>query len=402
MDFEVDLDTMLEVIPRNTYFQEPPVAGCPNCPDFGWKNKLGFLAANVYGVNVAADGLNEAEYPNPANERSEFNISKPVITSICSYILGNFASVDEVIKGLEDVQPAGINGKVAQNILHIPAPTTGKDHTAPFHVSIHDRNGKNLVIEFLKGKTIILENPNGVLTNDPPLHKQLQLLQRHLHNATGTVNSSVIVPGGYSSTDRFVRLSVLNKMSEEGYNVTSVHASYANTLSDEQRVVSDTLHLLNTVVRPPNGEATQWSIVRDHKRRMLYIRSTTNQLLRRVDLNQLDWTNPLARRMIPVSYGKYFVDMTKPLLDEQNTRRTKDLSPRSVVESALSKKSDPSVKLRGMKTPLQMMVKMNKNDEARSQDDTSIAVLERKVEYLGYAICLASVAVCILSFRLPL
>ncbi|CEG42390.1 atp-binding cassette superfamily [Plasmopara halstedii] len=65
-------------------------------------------------------------------------------------------------------------------------------------------------------KTIILENPNGVLTNDPPLHEQLQLLIRHLHNVTGTVNSSVIVPGGYSSTDRFVRLSVLNKMSEEG------------------------------------------------------------------------------------------------------------------------------------------------------------------------------------------
>ncbi|KAL7685627.1 putative nucleophile aminohydrolase, choloylglycine hydrolase/NAAA [Plasmopara halstedii] len=339
MDFEVDLDTMLEVIPRNTYFQEPPVAGCPNCPDFGWKNKFGFLAANVYGVNVAADGLNEAglsaawlyldatEYPNPANERSEFNSSKPVITSICSYILGNFASVDEVIKGLEDVQLAGINGKVAQNILHIPAPTTGKDHTAPLH-------------------TIILENPNGVLTNDPPLHEQLQLLIRHLHNVTGTVNSSVIVPGGYSSTDRFVRLSVLNKMSEEGYDVSSVHASYVNILSDEQRVVSDTLHLLNTVVRPPNGEATQWSIVRDHKRLMLYIRSTTNQLLRRVELNQLDWTNPLARRLIPVSYGKWFVDMTKPLVDEQNTMRTKDLPPRSVVESALSKNSDPSIKLR--------------------------------------------------------
>ncbi|OWZ19181.1 Cysteine protease [Phytophthora megakarya] len=352
MDFEADLDSALEVIPRKTHFHELPASGCPNCPDFEWQNKLGFVAANVYGVNVATDGMNEAglsaawlyleatQYPSP--KMGVFNSSKPVVTSICTYILGNFATVEEVKKGLEKVQLAGLNGQIAQQVLHVPAPEDGKDHTAPLHVSVHDRNGNNLVIEFLDGKVVFHDNPNGVLTNDPPLEEQLRLLNNHLSEAKGTINTGDLVPGGYGPTERFVRLSVLNKKVGEGYSAPSVHASYVEA-TEEQRAVSDALHLLNTVVRPPMGEATQWSIVRDHQRKMLYIRSTANQLLRRVSLDMVDWADPHARRLIPVSYGIWFFDSTVPLLDDHNTMRTKDLPPRSVVEAALSESQDPRV-----------------------------------------------------------
>lgn len=354
MDFEADLDSALEVIPRNTHFQELPVSGCPDCPDLEWQNKLGFVAANVYGVNVAADGMNEAglsaawlyldatEYPNLENGVGNFNKTKPVVTSICSYILGNFATVDEVKIGLKKVQLAGINGEVAQQLLHVSVPQDGSAHSAPLHVSIHDRNGNNLVIEFLQGDPIFHDNPNGVLTNDPPLEEQLRLLNQHFGETTGTVNTENLLPGGYGSTERFVRLSVLNKKISEGYSAPSVHASYVDA-TEEQRVVSDALHLLNTVVRPPMGEATQWSIVRDHKRRMLYVRSTANQLLRRVSLDMLDWADPHARRLIPVSYGIWFLDSTVPLLDDRNVMRTKDLPARSMVEAALSQTQEPAV-----------------------------------------------------------
>ncbi|KAL4092650.1 hypothetical protein PRIC1_011641 [Phytophthora ramorum] len=356
MDFQADLDSALEVIPRNTHFQELPVSGCSNCPDFEWRTKLGFVAANIYGLNVAADGLNEAglsaawlylessQYPKPGNGSTNFNTSKPVVTSLCSYILGNFATVEEVKRGLEKVQLAGINGEVAQQVLHVPAPADGEAKTAPLHVSVHDRNGKNLVIEFLNGEPVFHDNPNGVLTNDPPLKEQLELLNKHLSDAAGTINTGDLLPGGYGSTERFVRLSVLNKKIGEGYSAPTVHASYVEA-TEEQKVVSDALHLLNTVVRPPMGEATQWSIVRDHKRRMLYIRSTANQLLRRVSLDMLDCADPHARRLIPVSYGIWFLDTTVPLLDDRNAMRTKDLPPRSLVEAALSQGDHPSVVL---------------------------------------------------------
>ncbi|KAG2508701.1 hypothetical protein JM18_009122 [Phytophthora kernoviae] len=206
MDFEADLDSVLEVIPR------------------AW---LYLLAT---------------KYPSPENYRELFNETKPIVTSLCSFILGNFDTVDEVKRGLKEIQVAGIDGQVVK----------------------------------------------------------------------------------------------------EGYSAPTVHASYAEA-TEEQREVSNALHLLNTVVRPPMGEATQWSIVRDHKRRMLYIRSTANQLLRRVSLDMVDWANPHARRLIPVSYGIWLMDSTIPLLDDHNTMRTKDLPSRSEIEAVISKAGDPSV-----------------------------------------------------------
>lgn len=83
---------------------------------------------------------------------------------------------------------------------------------------------------------------------------------------------------------------------------------------------------------------------------MLYIRSTANQLLRRVSLDMLDWADPHARRLIPVSYGIWFLDSTVPLLDDRNVLQTKDLPPRSDVEAAMSQTQDPSAAFRKIDT----------------------------------------------------
>ncbi|GMG14829.1 unnamed protein product [Phytophthora fragariaefolia] len=356
MDFRADLQTALEVVPRGTRFQEPPAAGCAQCAAWRWRNSLGFVGANVLGLNVAADGLNEAglsaawlslegsRYPSPEHAADGFNASRPVVTSVCSFILGSFASVQEARDGLQRVQLAGVDAAVAQRLL-----PTADGGAAALHVSVHDRHGRHLVIEFLDGVTVFHDNPNGVLTNDPPLEQQLQLLSTHLREARGGVDTGDLLPGGYGSTERFVRLSVLKHRMSDGYSAPTPHASYVEA-TDEQRAVSDALHLLNTVVRPPTGEATQWSIVRDHERRMLYIRSTANQLLRRVSLDMIDWADPHARRMIPVAYGNWFVDSTLPLLDDRNVLRTKDFPLRVDVEPAISRAQDPSTAFREIDT----------------------------------------------------
>ncbi|KAF0687073.1 Aste57867_21154 [Aphanomyces stellatus] len=59
MDDNVTLHTLVEIIPRDTLVQEPPVRGCPDCPNYAWRTKLGFVAFNSYGYNTADDGLNE-------------------------------------------------------------------------------------------------------------------------------------------------------------------------------------------------------------------------------------------------------------------------------------------------------------------------------------------------------
>ena len=41
MDYEIDLATVLEVIPAHTSFEEAPVFNCSDCPNFKWSSKYG-------------------------------------------------------------------------------------------------------------------------------------------------------------------------------------------------------------------------------------------------------------------------------------------------------------------------------------------------------------------------
>uniref|UniRef100_K3XCF9 Choloylglycine hydrolase/NAAA C-terminal domain-containing protein n=1 Tax=Globisporangium ultimum (strain ATCC 200006 / CBS 805.95 / DAOM BR144) TaxID=431595 RepID=K3XCF9_GLOUD len=350
MDFDADLASVVEVIPRGTSFQELPVYNCPECPDYQWESKYGFIGFNMFGFNIAADGMNEkglsaaelyliaTEYPTPETTPSgskDLDAEKPIVTSICTYILGNYATVDEVREGLKHIQIAETDGRIAAALL---GKSTGLGRT-PLHISIHDADGKNLVLEFIHGKVTLYDNVNAVLTNDPPLNKQLDKLHK---------NGFETYPGGYQPTERFLRLSALNHLVPYGYPHSPSDATYL-VATEEQRAISDTLHLLNTVVRPPSLEATEWSIVRDHGRKKLYIRSTTNQLLRLIDLNQLDLSDRQSRRLIPVTFGNWYVDATGALLDESNTARTVDLPARTkieaLIESHFGNKSQPHMSL---------------------------------------------------------
>lgn len=337
MDFDADLASVIEVIPRGSTFQELPVRHCDECPDYTWESKYGFVGLNMFGFNIAADGMNEkglsaaelylvvTEYPTPekpvSTGEAASDAQKPIVTSICTYILGNFATVGEVREGLNHIQIAESDERIGEFLLGKKA-SLGR---TPLHISVHDANGENLVLEFIHGKIKLYDNVNAVLTNDPPLNKQLAALE---------TNGYERYPGGYGPTERFLRLSALNHFAPHGYPRSPADASYL-VGTEEQRAISDTLHLLNTVVRPPSLEASEWSIVRDHGRRKLYIRSTTNQLLRLIDLNQLDFNDPKSRRLIPVTYGNWYVDATGALLNESNTARTVDLPERSKIEALI-------------------------------------------------------------------
>lgn len=336
MDFESDLQSVLEVIPRGTSFQELPVLACTDCADYQWTNPLGFVGVNMYGLNVATDGMNEkglsaawlylpgTVYPRPDTNSSETNASLPIVTSICTYLLGNFGSVAELREGIKHVQFAEFDERL-RVLLHPQGEASlGR---VPLHVAVHDSSGENLVIEFLEGKTTLYDNVNDVLTNSPTLDEQLDALAE---------NGYKDFPGGYGSTERFLRVSVLNRLAPLGYSNALPNATYMEA-APEQRAVSNVLHILNTVVRPIMNEATEWSIVRDHANLKLYIQSTQNQLLRRVDFSQIDFANPASRRFIPVTFGNWYADVTQGLTDETNKAKTADLPPRTQMEGLIQK-----------------------------------------------------------------
>lgn len=189
----------------------------------------------------------------------------------------------------------------------------------PTHVSVHDAQGRSLVVEFIAGKMKMYSNDNGVLTNAPVLPRQLEALAQYGDHE---------LPGGYESTARFLRLSLLNEAAGRSYAQPDRRASYlVGTV--EQRVVADAVHMLNTVVRPFGAHVTQWSVVRDHKQGKLYVRSKFNQLLRVVQLQSIDFSSAAARRSIDVGSGDWYVDITSALTDPRNTARTMDLPPRN-------------------------------------------------------------------------
>lgn len=335
MDFAADLQSVLEVVPRGTSFQELPVLACADCADYQWTNPLGFVAVNMYGLNVATDGMNEkglsaawlylpgTVYPRPeTTNSSETNASLPIVTAICTYLLGNFGSVAELREGIKHIQFAEFDERL-RVLLHPQGEASlGR---VPLHVAVHDASGQNLVIEFLGGKTTLYDNVNDVLTNSPTLDEQLDALAE---------NGYKDFPGGYGSTERFLRVSVLNRLAPLGYSNALPNATYIEA-APQQRAVSNVLHILNTVVRPIINEATEWSIVRDHANLKLYIQSTQNQLLRRVDFSQIDFASAASRRLIPVTFGNWYADVTQGLTDESNTAKTADLPPRTQMEGLI-------------------------------------------------------------------
>ncbi|KDO30710.1 hypothetical protein SPRG_04613 [Saprolegnia parasitica CBS 223.65] len=292
VDFIMDLQTSIETVPIGTRFVE---AG-----GFQWRNSIGFVSFNVHTLPFAADGLNtkglsaawlfmeETVYPEV-----DENDLRPAIGNLCSYILGNFASVDDVVAGFDTIQP------VALDLMHIPLAQRaglGPLRRLPMHIAVHDAFGASLVVEFLDGKTHLFRNALGVLTNAPSFPEHLTALSTR---SGGT---------SYSSTNRFARLVTLN--AQANTDIFGVETSLTSP-DNVQNGVARALHLLSTVVQPVVSPefATEWVVVRDHARRCMFVQATETNLLRRIDLGKLSFAPgapPTSWRLGP---GIWFLDM---------------------------------------------------------------------------------------------
>ncbi|KAF0712585.1 Aste57867_4772 [Aphanomyces stellatus] len=337
MDFPLDLTTAVEIVPRHTQIEEPPASRAPHAADYAWTTTYGFIGFNLMDVNIAADGMNEAglsaawlyldgsEYPlvNASDAR-------PVVTSLVTYILGNYATVADVKAGLETIQFAGLDPR----IIPVLTPLSPPPSSLPLHLAVHDATHHSLVVEFIDGVMHIHDNPIGVLTNEPPFDDQVAAFRAHDFRD---------LPGGYDSTPRFIRLAMLNS---EASFLAFANTSFSVTSTQGQAGVAAALHLIETAALPSGyvgeGAATQYTVVRDHARRHIYFLSTNNQVPRRIDMDAIDFGQPANRKFVPVTFGRWFVDVTADQLASSN--RTHDLAPRSVQSAALRAIPEPTTR----------------------------------------------------------
>jgi choloylglycine hydrolase len=214
-----------------------------------------------------------------------------------TWILANFATIDELKEGIKNVRIVGL------------------DKTAVVHWRIGEKSGRQVVLEIVNGKPHFYENTVGVLTNAPGFQWHVTNLNNYVNLRAGSAaekrlsgvtlsplggSSGMLgLPGDATSPSRFVRAAFLKA-------TASVQATALDT-------ILQAFHLLNNFDVPigiehPAGEvpempsATQWTSAIDLTNGKVYYKTMYNNTIRCIDLAKFDFENvayqshPLDRR----------------------------------------------------------------------------------------------------------
>lgn len=198
LEFGLDLKSDIMMVPRG-------YARTGITPDgkegLKWTTKYASVGMNGAGLDVLFDGLNEkglaagmfyfptsSGYMPYKDSEAEKTISQ---WQVPSYILENFATVDEVKANIDKIV--------------VPAVVFKQWGFAPeAHYVVHDASGKSIVIEYVGGKLNVHDNPLGVITNSPTFDWQMTNLRQYVNfSLTGKppiqVGDVKIVPTGQGS-----------------------------------------------------------------------------------------------------------------------------------------------------------------------------------------------------------
>jgi choloylglycine hydrolase len=184
--------------------------------------------------------------------------------------------------------------------------------------------GKSIVVEFIKGKMHVYDNPQGVLTNSPPFNWQITNLKNYInlspytsapitingitYAATGQGSGMFGLPGDWTPPSRFVKMAILT--------------AAALPVKDAQAELILAQHIMNTVdiakgvVRSKKGqgdvvELTQWTVFKDLKNNVLYFKTYDNTTLQSVAMNEVDFLPGAKQIKIPMASPPMIVNALK-------------------------------------------------------------------------------------------
>ena len=290
-----------------------------------WKSLYGFIALNGMGLDEKfIDGMNEAglsvgmllfvdsKYETIDKESEGMALSN---LDLCSWILGNFATVEELKKELPNIRVW------LESIPEIGEPL-------PLHVSVHDATGKSIVIEFINGEKKVYDNPIGVMTNMPEFPWQVTNLRTFVNSnpfnpdaknfsgiTTGPFGQGsgwLGIPGDWTPPSRFVRIA---------YALNS-----ASPVKDTREALNLAGHIINIVDIPlgvikekgKNGTAlseyTQWTVFKDLTNKIMYFKTYDNANLRFIDLKKLLLYKTGDLRVISITVGNGPEELTSKLI----------------------------------------------------------------------------------------
>ncbi len=229
-----------------------------------WTSKYGSVTFNQFGREFPLGGINEAglaieelssqaEYPLP-DARACLNELQWI-----QYHLDTCRSVKDVLKSAARIRIS--------------------KHLFGLHYLIADRKGNSAVVEFIGGEMAAYSKdalPVAVLSNNP-YAESLRYLS--LHRGFGGEQR---VPRGTDSSDRFVRAAVaLREYRMLGQRPLLDHAF--------------------VVLKSLSQEDTQWSIVYNITRRLVFFKTRERRRFRIVPLESLDFSCRSPALMLPVT-----------------------------------------------------------------------------------------------------
>lgn len=306
MDFGINDQAKVTVYPRGKQWRSEAPGSKHGLQ---WKQRHGFVAFSVLGLEASTDGMNEKGLsakvlwlPSVGYQAVPKGSEAKALDVILvpDWILGSFETVAQVKKTLPGIF---VWGKELAGLGGVPV----------LHLAVHDAQGNSMVAEWIDGKLNIYDNPLGVMTNEPPLPGHWANMRNYVNLSAdmksalelngvtikGTGNGSGLLglPGDCTPPSRFVRTAVLGK--------------FAYQPKDAAEAVVFARHLLNQVdvmpgvsrAKTPQGEVadyTQWTAIEDLTNRVLYFADYGDQTLRAIDLKKLDFTRS-DYAAIPVS-----------------------------------------------------------------------------------------------------
>lgn len=358
MDFgqspTITYDTFVVKVPCNLTFTANAPGGATG---HSWKNRYGFIGfymepktpgkaagnktvdptktyfcdgMNTQGLSAAVLWLSYTEYqkPDSGDELKCIDIEYMV-----SYLLGTCATIEDVIANLANI------------IVWLPKQL---EILMPYHIAVHDKTGKSLVIDFSKNEKIYYNNDDiGVLTNGPSYDWQatnLNYLYNSLSCEDNALNRFVQIkeknglhyvwagngyqyevlgagmqglPGDSTSPSRFVRTSRLRQTVPSTYN-SHEGVQYALQILGRiavcQQEVLVYFNIDGTKADPMNSyNMTLWQTVRDHTGRTIYYSSSMNHNLQAINLDALDFSEQGKPTAASILNGSWFVDSTANL-----------------------------------------------------------------------------------------
>ncbi len=300
MEFEMDLKSQVMLVPRGHLL----TATRPDLkPGMTWTAKHGFLGINALGLDIAADGMNEAglsvgalflpgfaEYqPFPADGKHAVSN-----VDLANWLLSQFATVDEVRAALPKL-----------TVYELILPQAGP---LPLHWTIHDAAGGSLVVEYLGGKLHIHDNPIGVLTNSPPFDWHQNNLRNNINLTNINVDSLKLgavevqplgqgtgllgLPGDYTPPSRFLKTTALAYSAvpvATGAEGTNLAFHILNAVDIPLGAVADKTPSKTGGAPTLSYDKTEWARVYDLQHRIAYFRTYGDLTIRKVDLNKVDF-----------------------------------------------------------------------------------------------------------------